>query len=230
MKPVFDLIRSHDLFHPQFIERFYRAVRLTDRGAERGEIMPPDQEIRPRLHRARIKRVFDVPGQPAIMGERGAARNQPKQVAPFDRRKPRVKIVLDPGAIDDRHPRRLQVVIQRLRQAKRVPVLFHIAMGHLRQPMHARIGAPGRCDRVVAPLEPGQGSLDRPLNRGLILLALPSGISGAVIFHFQRVSGHEGGISFRRAQGKGQGAGGKPRPHFCVNAAPLASKACLANM
>ena len=75
------------------------------------------------------------------------------------------------------------MVVQGRHQLERIPRLLQIAMANLRARMHARIRPPRRCNRVRARFQFGQSILDRPLNRGLIRLTLPTRKRAAIIFY-----------------------------------------------
>lgn len=115
---------------------------------------------------------------------------QPEHIAPLHRRKPRVEIILNDRAINNRHLRRSEMEIQRLGQAERLPILGEISMGHLRRGMNAGIGAPRRRDRMIALFQPRQSRLNRALHGGVIGLPLPSCEGRAVVFDFESISGH----------------------------------------
>lgn len=133
----------------------------------------------------------NLPNQPSIMGRRRTAHQQAEQILAFDCRKPRVPVIINPCTGGDRDRRWFQMIVQRPRQFERIPILGQIAMGNLPKPMNARIGAPGGGDRVITRFQPPQRRLNRPLNRGLVFLALPSGERRAVVFNFQSVSRHD---------------------------------------
>ena len=143
------------------------------------------QQMRSALaHGIHVQLVVHPPHQPVQMRRRRAAHEQAEQVFPLKRGKPRVPVVVHGGAIDNRHGGRFQVIIDRLGQPERVPCLVHIAMGHLRQRVHARIGAPCGGYGVGAWFQLCQCSLDRTLNRWLVRLPLPSDEWRTMIFDF----------------------------------------------
>ncbi len=152
--------------------------------------MMPDQMGRPCTHRRQIQIARHLPDQPRVMGRRRAPHQQAEEIAPFQRREPRVPVIGHGRGGDNRHRLRLEVVVQRLGQAERVPVARHVAMRNLRQRMHARIGAPGGGDAVRAGFQPVQRILDRALHRRLIRLRLPSGKGRAVIFDPEGIAWH----------------------------------------
>ena len=56
------------------------------------------------------------------------------------------------------------MIIQRLGQSERIPVLFHVTVRNLCGGMDARIRATRRGNRMRARFQFGQGILDRALN------------------------------------------------------------------
>ena len=153
--------------------------------------MQPDQMRGGFSHRLAIQHMPNLPDKPAIMGNRGAARNKAKQVAALYRRKPGMKGIFHRSAGHDRYGQGPQMCIDCPGQPKRIPCFCHITMRHLAKPMHAGIGAPCCGNRVWPRLQLGQGSLYRALNRGLPLgLTLPAVERPALIFDFQRITWH----------------------------------------
>ena len=184
--------------------------------------MLADQMARGRLHRSDAQVMTDLPDLSLVMGGRGPAGQDTEQVLPLQRGKAGVPVISHLRTSDNRHRVRFQVIIQRPGKALGGPVLVQIAMGHLSQPVHSGIGAPGGGDGVGARFQLGQRSLYRALNRRQAFLALPPGEGGAVIFNFERVTGHECRIipcaeigqgvvtqavaSYLRGEGKNSGA------------------------
>lgn len=125
------------------------------------------------------------------MGGRCAAGQQTKKVTALDRREPGVPIVCDLRTVEDRDGQGFEVVVQCLGQAKGVPILGHVTLCDLRQPMHARIRPARRRNGVRARFKPRQRILDCALHRGLIGLSLPADEGRAVIFDFQCKPRHE---------------------------------------
>ena len=125
--------------------------------------------------------------------------------------------IINPLGIDNCDRQRFQMMIKRLGQAERIPVLLQIAMGHLSQPVHAGIGS-ARCrDCMWAGFKFGQRSLNRPLNRGLICLSLPTGKRGTVIFDFERNSGHGARITHScRKEKRGEAFTVSPLAISCI--------------
>src|SRR5258708_38005208 len=78
-------------------------------------------------------------------------------------------------------------------------MLFDIAMRHLRQCMHAGVGAAGAVNANLLAADRLDRSLQRALHRGAIVLDLPAAERGAVIFDDEFVAGHQasraGGLS-----------------------------------
>ncbi len=140
------------LFDPQLIQCFDRACSLTDRRPERGEIMLPEQPVGPGLHRVDVQRMIDPPNLSSVMGRGGTTHQDAEQVLPFNRREPRVPIFGHLCHCKNRHGLRLEVIVQRLGQAERIPFLVHVAMGDLTQCMDAGIRPASGCDCVLARL------------------------------------------------------------------------------
>jgi hypothetical protein len=134
-------------------------------GAEGGEIVLPDQHPCGQLHRMQGQRMGHLPDPPPVMGGGACARYQPVDIAPFHGIETGVEAVGDPGGGQHGHRRRPHVVIQRSRQARRVPGPRHFAMRHLPQRMNPRIGAPRGGDRRHVGIEPHQRLFHRGLNR-----------------------------------------------------------------
>lgn len=99
------------------------------------------------------------------------------------RRKTRVPVLVHLGRSDDSDRQRLQMVVQRRHQFERIPRLLQIAMTDLRAGMYAGICPSSRRNRVRARFQFGQSILDRPLNRGLIRLTLPTRKGATIIFY-----------------------------------------------
>lgn len=140
------------LFDPEFIQRFDRACGLANRRPEGREIMASDQHIRPGLHRIHVQRVIDPPDLAPVMGLGRAAHQDAEKVLPFRGGKPRVPVIIDPGGLYDGHGVRLEMIVQRLGQAERVPFLAQVTMRDLPKRMNARIRAPGGGNCVIAGL------------------------------------------------------------------------------
>ncbi len=149
--------KTLNLFDPQFIQRFDRAGRLTDRGSEGGKVMPPDQHICPGLHGIDIQLMIDLPHLSFVMCCGRAAHQDAKEVLAFNSREPGVPVIRHPRGLNNRNRLRFEVIVQRLGQAEGVPFLRKIAMRDLPQRMNTRIGAPGGSDGVRARLDAGQG-------------------------------------------------------------------------
>jgi hypothetical protein len=190
-----------NLRDPQVIQRFDRALRLTDGGSKCCEIMLAQQQVRCGLHGLDVQLFLDLPDQPVLMGGRGTAHQNPKQIAPFQRPKPRMKIIRHWCAGCDRHGMRFQVVIQGFGQAECSPISLHVTMGNLTQCMNAFIGASGGGNIVITGFEFGQGRLDRALHGGKADLALPAHKRRTVIFDFKGKSRH--GPHLSRGAGSG---------------------------
>ena len=191
VKMHFGTGQSHDPLDAQLIQGFLRALRLTDRRAEGGEIMVAEQVVGRLLHGVDIQIIVDLPDLARVMGGGCAADQDAKQILPLDGGKPCVPLRVDLGAVHNRHGRGLQVKIQRLRQAKGSPGFLQITMGHLSQPMHAGICAACRGNGMGTGFQPGERIFDRALHRGLIFLPLPSGKGLSVVFNFESKTRHE---------------------------------------
>ena len=145
--------------------------------------MPPQQVLRGFLHWLQIQRLRNLPDQPGVMRGRRAPHQQAKAVLPLNRGKPCVPVIGHAPGLPDRDGLRLQMIVQRLGQAERIPLFLQVAMGHLGQRVHPGIRPPCCGNRVRAGFKPRQSRLDRALNRGLIRLTLPPGKGRAVIFY-----------------------------------------------
>ena len=82
------------------------------------------------------------------------------------------------------------MIIQRLRQAKGLPLLGHVTLRDLTRGMNACICAPCRSDGGHIRLKLCKRSLNRTLHRGLISLTLPPRKGATIIFDFERITGH----------------------------------------
>ena len=188
-------MRHRDLLDRDLVERFHRRLRLTDRTAEGREVVMPDQMRRALAHRRDVEGVQNLPDPTPIMHDGGPPRDETEKIASFDCRKTRVKVIGDARASDDRDRSRLEMEIQRLGQAERIPVLAQIGMGDLRGGMNPGIGASRGRDRMCPGFEPRQRGLDRALHGRLVRLALPASERSPVIFDLERISRHQGRIA-----------------------------------
>lgn len=82
------------------------------------------------------------------------------------------------------------MIIQRFGQAERVPVGCHVKVGHLACCVNTCVCATRTLDALMAFFQPAQGGFDAALNRSVVYLALPADKWFAVVFDFERVSGH----------------------------------------
>ena len=75
----------------------------------------------------------------------------------------------------------------------------NVAMGDLRQSVHAGIGAPGTVNANVFAADRLDGLFKRALNRGAVFLNLPAAERRAIIFDEELIAGHQlsriGGLS-----------------------------------
>ena len=93
-------------------------------------------------HGVYIQRVPGLPDQAGIMGYRGRAANEPKQVVAANSGKARMPVLIHLPTIEHRNAIGFQMIIQRAFQLYCVPRLAHIAMSNLSQPVYTRVGAP----------------------------------------------------------------------------------------
>lgn len=122
------------------IHGFNRALGLTNRGAECGEIVMPDQICCAFPHGASIQVMHDLPDMPLFMGHRRAPRYQAKAVTSLDGREAGMKIVSHAACGKDRDRSGFQMKVQRLGKPERVPFSGQIGMRDLTCGMDTRIG------------------------------------------------------------------------------------------
>ena len=159
--------------------------------------MLADQMGRGLAHAVDVQRLLDLPDQPRLMCRRRATYQHTKQIPAFERGKTGVKIIIHRDAIDDRNGQWFQMIVDRLGQAERGPVTFHIAMGDLRQRVDTGVGAPCGGDVMGARFDLGQSGLYRALDRRKVDLALPADKRGTVVFDFQGIALHGGPFTLR---------------------------------
>ena len=154
---------------------------------------------RPGPHRVDVKRLAHLPDEAVVVGRGRAPREQAEHIGALDRAEACVEVVGHARRVEDRDGGGLQVPVQRLGQAERVPVAFQIRVGHLARGVDARVGPSGRGDPRAARkarVQPRQRGLDRALDRGQVRLRLPARERAARIFDQQRITGH-GPVSAR---------------------------------
>ena len=190
VKAVFGAVRIGQGFNPAFIECLDRRFRLTEGGAKGREVMFADQVAGPGLHRPGVKVMADLPDLTGVMHRWRAAGDKAKDIAPFDGGEPGVPVIGHGSAGDDGDGIGLEVEIQRLGQAERVPIARQIAVCHLTKGMDPRV-SPARCgNRVWAWFQLCQCRLNCALNGGLVALPLPARKRGTVVFYFQGIARH----------------------------------------
>src|SRR5260370_13035591 len=86
-----------------------RRLRRTFAIAEGGEVMPADEALRRRLHCRNVERFGDAPSTAAIEGQISPAVDDAIKIMAPDRGKARIKRVVDPLRINDRHWTRSQM-------------------------------------------------------------------------------------------------------------------------
>src|SRR5438270_10366901 len=79
--------------HVESIEGLHRAVRLALRRSEGGEVMTSDEVRRPFAHRFDIERYGDMPHPPHVQRWRGAAAEDPIEIASAQARKARMPVI-----------------------------------------------------------------------------------------------------------------------------------------
>src|ERR1700744_6327861 len=85
---------------------------------------------------------------------------------------------------------RPQMRVQPVAKPARHEMLGDVAMRHLTQRMHARIGAAGAMHAHLFAADRFDRGLQRALHRWAVLLNLPAAIGRAVIFNNELVTGH----------------------------------------
>jgi predicted YcjX-like family ATPase len=167
-----------------------RVVRLTIRGPEGREIMPPDQLCGALPHEIAVKHLWNPPGKALVQREIRPATDESEHVLPLGGREPGMPVVRNPCHGQNRDGQGTQMVVQRLREAKRIPVTAQVTMRDLPGGMHARVGTPRSHDLMRSRGNPVEGGFNGGLNRRLGRLALPARKGAAVVFDLQRIAGH----------------------------------------
>src|SRR5437763_2836406 len=126
-----------------------------------------------------------MPYPPGIECRWGAAAENAIFITARDGGKPRMKVGRRHNRI--KYGDRLRPEMRVHGVPNRLPwkVAGEIKMRDLPARMHAGIGSACSGDRDALARKPGDGLLQRRLNRGAILLALPPGIGTPVIFYGQ---------------------------------------------
>ena len=96
----------------------------------------------------------------------------------------------DAGAGSDCDGVGFEVVVEGFGQAEGVPIGGHVKVGDLACGVNTCVGAPRTLDTLVFFFQYTQGGFDAALDRGEVCLALPADKRFAVVFDFERVSGH----------------------------------------
>lgn len=191
-KPDFTPAQPVNLLDRDLIKRLHRAFRLANAGAESREIVVAYEMRRAFAHRTDIEVLSHLPDQPCVMRRRCPALEQAKEIPPFSGRKPRVPVHINLCAIENCDRQGFKVMIECLREAKRIPFLFQLALCDLRQRMDSGVGTSRSGDRMLTCLQLGQSRFYSALNRGLIGLSLPSGEGRAIVFYLEGISWHGG--------------------------------------
>src|SRR5262249_12923539 len=149
---------------------------------EGGEIVPPDQPLRRRMHAGAVERLGDAPGTAALEGEIGATIDDAIEVMPLDGGKARIEARVHPFGTEDGDGMRAEVGIQRVADRIRVPFLAQIDVSNLTQRMHAGVGATGAVDGGPLPAEAFERGRQHALHGRSVVLDLPADEWPAVIF------------------------------------------------
>ena len=173
------------------IQRLDGGARLTLRRAEAGEIMMADQARCRLRHGIGIQRNWHVPYLAHIERRGRSSVQNSVEVTPSDRRKPRVKIVIDQFDVEDGYRPRSDEEIRRAAYFMCRVGSRQIDMRYLSGRMNPRIRPPGALDKHIHAGKIGEGFFQDRLHRRAIRLALPTDKTGAVILDGQFVSGHD---------------------------------------
>src|ERR1700722_14691220 len=111
---------------------------------------------------------------------------------------------------------RAQMRIEAIAQPARHKMLLNVAMGDLRQRVHAGVGTASAMNANLLAADRLHGDLQRALHRGTVVLDLPAAERRTVIFDDEFVAGHQvsrtGGLS------------GVPRKNSSAFIAPLPAR------
>jgi hypothetical protein len=172
------------------IERLHRRFRLAFGGAEGGEVVPADEQLRSRMHGLRIKAARHPPRPAGVQGETGAAVDDAVEVMALARREPGVEAVGGRFRRPYRHRMGSQMGIDGVADGVGLPGPGKIEMGDLTHGVHARIGAPGPLHMDMLAAERGYRRLQHALDRHAVVLHLPADERRAVIFDQELVARH----------------------------------------
>src|SRR3984957_20161108 len=172
----FDPIALAHYFEP--IQRAQRRTRLALRVAKRRKVVPSDQQLRRLVHRAGVERVLHKPGAAEFERERRAAVDDAIEVIATNRAAPRVEAVHGRFDLEHRDRTSDEMVVDRLAQAPCAPFPAKIDMRDLPARMHARVGASGAVNGYRLPGQREKGLFEDLLDRGAVLLPLPTGKAG----------------------------------------------------
>ena len=184
----------------QPVEGLHRRLGLAFGGAEGGEIVLADQELRRRMHGLGIQLGRDMPDLAGFQRRRAAAVQDAEQIMPRRGGKAGMEFAVRLGGVQHRDRIGPQVIVQRIAHLARLEGLFQIEMRHLAQGMHPGIGAAGAGHRHALAGEFLDRRFQRALHRGAIVLALPADKRPAVIFQGQAIARHQDKAACRAAR------------------------------
>ena len=101
-----------------------------------------------------------------------------------------MKVVFHPSHLQHRNRGWFQVVVERLAEPKRLPVLFQIDVGDLGCRMYPGIGSACGGNTAMIHLQLAQRLFDSLLNGRHVLLALPARERAAVVLDFHCKARH----------------------------------------
>ena len=150
-----------------------------------------DQHLRGIVHDSDVQRQRHVPDPPCIERRARPAVQDAIQIGTFHGGNPGVEIVRNRHCLRHDDLFLAHVGIQRFADRMGVRVLFDIDMRNLCNRMNARIRPPGTVYARLLAAKPEHGLFHRLLDRRAVVLALPAGVTAAVIFDGQFPAGHE---------------------------------------
>src|SRR5207248_5419305 len=136
--------------------------------------MPADKALRRRLHRPSIERFGDAPSTATIQGQIRPAVGDAIEIVPLDGGKTRIKGVVDPLRIDDRHRMRPQMRVHGIAHRVFIPFLGKVDVTDLAERVHAGVRAarPLHADLLTA--KGFDCASEHALHRRTVFLDLPA--------------------------------------------------------
>ena len=126
--------------HRQNIQSPHRRVGLAPAGAEGGEVVAPHQVLGGAVHGLMVEDDGNVPGMPAVEGQRRPPIDDAIAIMAAGGRNPGVEVAGDPLGLKHGNGGRFQVKVDGIAHGAGIVVLGQIQMGHLAQRMDAGIG------------------------------------------------------------------------------------------